>query len=346
MTMARRELVDPTVTRWYHCVSRCTRAAFLLGEGNEDRKQWVEDRIEKLVNSFALSVGGFAILDNHLHVLCRLDPDKAQGWSDEEVVRRWIAVYPPKALNFDDQAVVDAWVMHHAKDQKRVKQLRERLADLGWFMKSLKEPLARMANKADGCRGAFWEARYKSIAILDSEALLATCAYIDLNVLAAGIAETPEASKHTSIKQRVDHARRKGDIGKLRVAADGSVPGSKAVGGMEQDHWLVPVEDRRVREPESREGMLETFSLGSYLMLVEYTGRLVRNGKARMNATVKDVFTRLETNAEMWQHRLGRMLASSSNLRGTFFATGANTIRVIGEQRKRRIMNLSPQVAS
>ena len=200
--------------------SRCTRAAFLLGEGNEDRKQWVEDRIEKLVNSFALSVGGFAILDNNLHILCRLDPDAAQGWSDEEVVRRWIAVYPPKALNFDDQAVVDAWVMHHAKDQKRVKQLRERLADLGWFMKSLKEPLARMANKADGCRGAFWEARYKSIAILDSEALLATCAYIDLNVLAAGIAETPEASKHTSIKQRVDNARRKGDVGKLRAAAD------------------------------------------------------------------------------------------------------------------------------
>ena len=79
-----------------------------------------------MVNSFALSVGGFAILDNHLHVLCRLDPDKAQGWSDEEVVRRRIAVYPPKALNFDDQAVVDAWVMHHAKDQKRVKR------GLGW----------------------------------------------------------------------------------------------------------------------------------------------------------------------------------------------------------------------
>jgi hypothetical protein len=45
-------------------------------------------------------------------------------------------------------------------------------------MKALKEPLARMANKEDDCKGTFWEARYKSIAILDEEALLATCAYI------------------------------------------------------------------------------------------------------------------------------------------------------------------------
>ena len=33
MTMARAHLVDPSVTRWYHCVTRCVRRAFLLGEG-------------------------------------------------------------------------------------------------------------------------------------------------------------------------------------------------------------------------------------------------------------------------------------------------------------------------
>ena len=92
MTITRHDLVDPSVTRWYHCISRCTRAAFLMAEGNEDWKQWVEDRIGKLVNSFVLSVGGISTLDNHLHILCGLDPDAAQGWSDEEVVRRWIAV--------------------------------------------------------------------------------------------------------------------------------------------------------------------------------------------------------------------------------------------------------------
>ena len=33
MTMARDHLVDVSVTRSYHCVTRCVRRAFLLGEG-------------------------------------------------------------------------------------------------------------------------------------------------------------------------------------------------------------------------------------------------------------------------------------------------------------------------
>jgi hypothetical protein len=72
-------------------------------------------------------------------------------------------------------------------------------------MKCLKEPLSRLANREEQTRGAFFEGRFKSVAILDEESLLATCAYIDLNPVAAGIAEVPEASAHTSIKQRVEH---------------------------------------------------------------------------------------------------------------------------------------------
>ena len=48
MTIARAHLVDPSVTRWYHCVTRCVRRAFLLGEGMHDRKCWIEHRLEEL----------------------------------------------------------------------------------------------------------------------------------------------------------------------------------------------------------------------------------------------------------------------------------------------------------
>ncbi|WP_417750187.1 transposase [Rosistilla oblonga] len=328
MTMARKNLVDPSITRWYHYISRCVRQAFLMIDGSEDRKQWIEDRLEKLTENFAISVGGFSVLNNHLHVLCRLDPDDADQWSAGEVVRRWIAVYPPKKLDFDNDKAVAGWIRQHAKKKKRVTQLRKRLKNLGWFMKSLKEPLARMANKADHCRGAFWEGRYKSIAILDTEALLATSAYIDLNPLAAGLADTPEESRYSSIKQRIDHVRCKGQLSRLRAALQGSVQASELAGSMEQDHWLVPIEDRRVKDERSRAGMLETFPLGSYLLLVENTGRMFRDGKASMDAAVKDVFCRLETSIETWQKRLDRML-HTPRLRGCFFAMGNQSVQAI-----------------
>jgi hypothetical protein len=46
MAIARAKLVDLTVTRWYHCVSRCVRKAFLLGEGDHNRREWLENRLE------------------------------------------------------------------------------------------------------------------------------------------------------------------------------------------------------------------------------------------------------------------------------------------------------------
>ncbi|MDR3632345.1 MAG: hypothetical protein P4L84_00835 [Isosphaeraceae bacterium] len=80
----------------------------------------------------------------------RLDPQVATGWSDEEVVRRWGQLFCPR-----DKA---------------------RLQSLGWFMRCLREPLSQPANQQENTRGAVFEERSKSVAILDTEALLATCA--------------------------------------------------------------------------------------------------------------------------------------------------------------------------
>jgi len=124
--------------------------------------------------------------------------------------------------------------------------------------------------------------RFKSVAILDEESLLATCAYIDLNPVAAGIAEVPETSEHTSIKERVGHVQAQGRTEDLKATGEGSVAGSNASAGLEEAHWLCPIEDRR-RLDSSREGMLEGFSLGSYLLLVDCTGRLFRDGKAAVS---------------------------------------------------------------
>jgi len=337
MTMPRRQIVDVAVTRYYHCISRCVRRAFLCGEGVTHRKSWIEARLELLAKHFAVSVCGFAILDNHLHVLCRLDPGVADGWSDEDVVRRWIAVYRPSCLDVDNPATVQAWIDQQVQDFARVARYRERLQDLGWFMKALKEPLARLANKEDDCKGTFWEARYKSIAILDKQALLATCAYIDLNPFAAGIATTPEDAPHTSIKQRVDHVRKSGDLETLQAAAAAkSVAAASIEADLEQSHWLCPLQDRKTAGTgcagAAREGMLPGFSLSSYLELVDWTARLCRRGKARITAEVAGIMTRLGTSPEYWHSHLQKLLGKTRWL-GSYCATSAERLKAIATKR-------------
>ncbi len=118
MTIARAHLVDPSGTRWYHCVTRCVRRAFLLGEGMCNRNGWIEHRLEDLADIFAVSVAGFAIPDNHLHLLVRLDPDVARGWSDEGVVRRWGRLFPPRDKARQVVPVSDEWVQARRKDAR------------------------------------------------------------------------------------------------------------------------------------------------------------------------------------------------------------------------------------
>ena len=193
-------------------------------------------------------------------------------------------------------------------------------------MKCLKEPLSRLANHQDKARGAFFEGRFKSVAILDDESLLATCAYIDLNPVAAGIAAVPEASPHTSVTTRVEHANAHGRASDLKAAEHGSITGSNASAGLEESIWLCPIENRR-RLDSSREGMLEGFSLGSYLILVDYTGRLFRDGKAVISAELTGILDRLGTSAETWRARLEKLKAG--RLLGRFFAASRQRLREV-----------------
>ena len=324
MTMARAHLVDISITRWYHCITRSVRRAFLLGEEPHIRKQWIENRLQELAGIFAVSVGGFSVMDNHLHLLVRLDPDTTKTWSDEDVVRRWGKLFPPRDKSRQPLPVTKTWVEWRLQDAQWVATARDRLQSLSWFMKCLKEPLSRLANRQDKARGAFFEERFKSIAILDDEALLATCAYIDLNPVAAGIAEVPEASPHTSITTRVEHVKHQGRTADLTAAGSGSVAGSNAAGGLEESIWLCPIEDRRSLD-STREGMIERFPLRSYVLLVEYTGRLFRNRKAKISAELSGILERIGSNAESWWARIEKL--KTGRLLGRFFAASRARLR-------------------
>ena len=79
-----------------------------LGEGDQNRKEWLEKRFEELAEIFAVAVGGFSVMDNHLHLLVRLDPAD-QAWSDEEVVRRWGRLFPPRDKSRQPRPGTDHW---------------------------------------------------------------------------------------------------------------------------------------------------------------------------------------------------------------------------------------------
>jgi hypothetical protein len=83
--------------------------------------------------------------------------------------------------------------------------------------------------------------------VLDEASLLATAAYIDLNPAAAGVAPTPEASEHTSLRARIDHARAEGTLEADRDEAPTTAPDAAREASQEPDLWLLPTGDRRDR---------------------------------------------------------------------------------------------------
>jgi hypothetical protein len=87
----------------------------------------------------------------------------AAAWSDKAVVRRWRRLFPPRDKARQPIPVSAEWVRWRLQDGAWVANARKRLQSLSWFIKCLKEPLARMANRQDGARGAFFESRYKFI---------------------------------------------------------------------------------------------------------------------------------------------------------------------------------------
>ena len=288
MTTARKNLIDPASTPYYHCMARCVRRAFLCGKDKfsgknyEHRRQWVVDRLKELSNIFALEICAYAVMSNHYHVVLHINRGQAKNWDTREILHRWTQLFAGPYLV---QRYLAGDVLGRAellRVEEYAAEYCSRLMDISWFMRCLNEHLARLANKEDNCKGRFWEGRYKSQALLDEAALLTCMAYVDLNPVRAKTATTPEASEHTSIKDRIE-------------AYLGTT-------GNKQTKHLMPL---RVQGQNLKQAI--PYPLSSYFALVDWSGRMIRTGKpGRITEDVPPILVRLGINPDEWLTTMSR----------------------------------------
>jgi len=323
MTRPRRELVSLETTPFYHCVSRCVRRAFLCGvdalsgQNFEHRRQWILDRIILLSEIFAIDVAAYAIMSNHYHLVLRIDRDRALNWQQAEVIERWYRLFAGHTLV--DRFLVGESLSSAEMDgvDALVDTWRERLYDLGWFMRCINEHIARLANAEDGCTGRFWEGRFKSQALLDEAAVLACMAYVDLNPIRAGMAETPETSEYTSLFERIQSFDT--DSGNSEESNDVNIRHSPT--------HLLPFSGNG--QPDAPDSALP-FDFLDYLSLVDWTGRAVREDKrGAIPEDLAPILLRLGVEPESWldsvcqfESRYRRVMGPVRKLRELAEATG------------------------
>ena len=207
----------------------------------------------------------------HYHVVSR---ERALGWDDREVARRWMALFGGTALVRSFAAGETLSEPQLAAVALKVDEYRKRLFDISWFMRCLNEPIARMANAEDNASGRFWEGRFKSQALLDEAALVAAMAYVDLNPIRAGMAQTPEESDYTAIQQRILEQDPK--IADRHTDAFENLPEDlqTAIGK------LMPFSNQASgdQKAENAERAIP-YEIQDYLELVDWSGRAVVEGK-------------------------------------------------------------------
>jgi len=282
----------------YHCISRCVRRAFLCGvdrvTGHDfsHRKAWLLEKLRELAAVFAIEVCAYAILVNHIHSILRTRPDIVATWSDIEVARRWLTLFPQRFSRGKPAPPLEEQIRALAQCSERIGVLRKRLCSLSWFMGRLNESIARRANKEDGVKGRFWEGRFKCQALLDGAAIAACMVYVDLNVIRAGQATTPEASDFTSIQERIRAWQKENG-----TIISGGTPAARVFQKEEAGSadWLCPI-----ASGPHRRGILP-MTAEEYFGLVDRSGRMIRPDKpGAIDVDLGSILLRIGANPEAW----------------------------------------------
>jgi len=303
MRRLRRNTICLDECSCYHVITRCTRQLHLLAdeEGGRDegaqRKDFLLQQLKRLATFTAVGVAGFSVMDNHLHLLLKVDTESARGWSDREVVRRWLGLHPPRDGYRQRVAVEDAHIdaVLDDPDPERVASLREKLMSISQFMKELKQEVTQTINRMDDTVGSLWAGRFKSHRVTDEAQLLTTLAYIDLNPFAAGLCESPESARHTSLAARLhgsDETCFEVDASNVNADDTSAIRPSTPA---ERRGWWMTLGGGHPGATRPHRAVLPgtTLTLNRYLRLIDRVARLLRRGKRRLSHDTAPILKRI-----------------------------------------------------
>ena len=284
MAVKRSAQIDLSLTTKFHCCTRAVRKAFILDDKTKkdpekiDRRKWIEDRILFLTTVFSIDVCAYAVMSNHYHVILDVHKSKSDAWTPLEVITRWHKIYKGTELSRSYVKGKNLTEIESEIVLEFAENCRKKLHDISWFMRNINEPLARIANKEDDCKGRFWESRFKSQALLDEQALLTCMAYVDLNPIRANMSTTIQKSECTSIKKRYEKAKQASNLNHTN----------------EQPKHLSKLTGNYSKNKNND----ISIKVSSYIELVEWTGKQLREGKASINKNTPSVLSKLNIDPE------------------------------------------------
>ncbi len=318
MPKPRNSILSLDITPYYHCTSKCVRGSFLCGVDKTTgcdythRRKWLRDRLLFLSSTFSIKIAAFSIMENHFHVVLFVNKNAADEWSTKEVIERWHRIF--KGNNLSQKYLSGESIKKQEEETLSldVDTWRKNLCSVSWFMRCTKEPLARMANKEDQCKGRFWDGRFHCQALLDKKSLLACMTYVDLNPFRARMCQFPEEDKYTSLKIRLESSKHSESY--LRCSLD-FITGDK-------------------KSPENSETPRIPLSIAEYLHVVDTTARVYRSDKRGfLNTNEASIFRRLGFNMEQWisaatlfNKYFYTFVGKRSSLLAAIDATGRSTV--------------------
>ena len=244
----RRDIVKASEVGLYLVSSRTVRRAFLLGNDpatgrdRSYRRRVIEKRMEDLASVFAVEVCDYSIADNHFFAILRIRPDLVPAWNDREVARRWLRVNRSRLeLEPEPSAeMVDRLVM----DDQRLGRARKALSCLSEFMGCLKQAVACEANLYDEVTDNFWGGRFQAVPLENEATLVASSAYVNMQLIRAERADGLADSEYTSAYVRLRDEQLQGLRDGRREVRNGEESDGRNEGRTEgpSSGWMQPVE--------------------------------------------------------------------------------------------------------